>query len=109
MRKGERACNSSRYKKGLSISFERIDNNKGYSPTNCYFISKSKQNGNRRNSIMITIDNKTQCLAWWCKEFNLNRNKIKWVVESKKISYEQVIKQFIEIYKTTYHTETVIN
>lgn len=79
------------YTKGLTI--ERKDFNKGYSPDNCCFIPKSKQNGNRRNCIMIKIGNKTQCLSWWCKDLNINQSKLKWLVKSKNISYEEAIIQ----------------
>lgn len=78
------------YEKGLSI--ERKDFNGDYCPENCCFIPKSKQSGNRKNSVMVTINGKTQCLSWWCREFNINREKVRWLVQSKGITYEEAIK-----------------
>lgn len=57
------------YEKGLTI--DRIDNNGNYSPDNCRFITMGENNKNKRNTILITIDdNKTLCLKDYCKEYN---------------------------------------
>lgn len=93
------------YRKGLSI--ERIDNNKGYSPDNCCFIPKSNQSGNRRNSIIVTLNDKTQCLSWWCKEFNISREKVKWLVKRDGVTYKEAIQIILGNDKN--HTETVTN
>lgn len=52
-------------------SIERIDNNAPYSLKNCKWALKKEQSGNKRNSIMITYKDKTQCLSYWCDELNL--------------------------------------
>lgn len=46
---------SSGYKKGLGI--ERKNNNKGYSPENCEFITMEMQSRNRRTSIIVLDPN----------------------------------------------------
>lgn len=98
---------SNGYKKGLSI--ERKDFNGDYCPENCCFIPKNQQNGNRRNSIMISIEGRTQCLSWWCKELNINREKVKWLVKSKGISYEEALNVLsTNKYKDTKQTDKMI-
>ena len=62
------------YKEGLSI--ERIDNNKGYSPNNCKFISRLDQNKNRRINKYITIDGETKTISEWSRIVGINRNTI---------------------------------
>lgn len=61
---------SNGYCKGLTI--DRIDNNKGYEPSNCRLVDKKTQNRNKRNNRIITIDNETHCLSEWCEILNLN-------------------------------------
>lgn len=74
------------YSDGMTI--ERIDNEKGYSPDNCKWISKGEQTKNRRNCRLYTYNGKTQVLSEWCKELNVdykmthNRiNKLHWTFE----------------------------
>lgn len=56
------------YQYGLSI--DRIDNNKGYSPENCRWITNKEQCNNRRSNHLITYKGKTQNLKQWCDELN---------------------------------------
>lgn len=55
-----------------NLTLYRIDNNKGYSPENCRWVSTVEQANNRRNTLFITYKGKTQSLADWCRELNLN-------------------------------------
>ena len=57
---------------GPKMSIERKDITKGYSPENCTFIPLDDQSKNRSVNYMISLNNKTQCLADWCTELNLN-------------------------------------
>lgn len=63
------------YKDGLSI--DRIDNSKGYSSSNCRWVTLKEQQNNRTNNHYITYNGKTQTLAQWCEELGLCYNKIK--------------------------------
>ena len=58
------------YRDGLQI--DRIDNNKGYSPSNCRWVDRYVNNNNRRNNILFTYNNKTQSLRAWCRELNIS-------------------------------------
>lgn len=66
---------SNGYKEGLSL--DRIDNNKGYSPENCRWVSRQIQNNNTRKNKYITYKGKTQSLANWCRELGLNYDRTK--------------------------------
>jgi len=57
------------YKEGLSI--ERIDNDKGYSPSNCKLATQQEQKENMRTNRNFEIDGTTKCLGVWCKEFGI--------------------------------------
>lgn len=58
-------------------SLERIDNNRGYEPGNVRWAVTSEQNANRRNSIMVTVDGVTECLAHTARRLGLNLPRVK--------------------------------
>lgn len=58
------------YKEGLSI--DRIDNNKGYSPNNCHWVTNKENVNNRRNTKYITYKGITKPLADWCDILKIN-------------------------------------
>ncbi len=49
-------------------SLERRNNNRGYSPSNCYWATRSEQQRNRRSNRYLTADGRTQLLADWARE-----------------------------------------
>lgn len=51
------------YEDGLTI--DRIDNNKGYSPDNCRWVTQKVQMNNRRGCRFVTIDGETHSLTEW--------------------------------------------
>ena len=52
-------------------TLDRIDNNKGYSPDNCRWITNKEQCRNKRNTIKFTINNETKSLKEWCEIYNI--------------------------------------
>ena len=74
------------YKDDLTL--DRIDNNKGYSPDNCRWVTMKTQCNNTRRNHLITYKGKTQSLSAWCNELGLNYstvrarlNEYRWTVE----------------------------
>ena len=57
-------------------SIERANNDRGYSPCNCYWADRVAQNNNKRNSRFITFNGKTQTLAQWSKETGIHYNTL---------------------------------
>lgn len=57
------------YKKGLSL--DRIDNNAGYSPTNCRWADLITQANNRRDNVWYEFEGKLQTLAQICRHFSI--------------------------------------
>lgn len=53
-------------------SLDRIDNNKGYSPDNCRFVSHSKNCKNTRRNVFLTYKGKTMCINDWSKELGIS-------------------------------------
>ena len=49
-------------------TIERIDVNGDYCPENCKWVTLAEQQANRRNTVRVQINGKTQPLKYWCKE-----------------------------------------
>ena len=60
-----------------NLTIDRIDNDKGYSPDNCRWITIKEQQQTRSSCHLITFNGKTQNITQWAKEFNMSRDKLK--------------------------------
>lgn len=62
------------YADGLSI--DRIDNDLGYSPENCRYVSRTVQNNNNRRNIHITANGKTMTLPEWARILHIKQTTL---------------------------------
>ena len=53
---------------------DRIDNNKGYTPSNVRWVTQAENNRNSRRCRQVTIGDKTQPIFAWLKHFGLRRS-----------------------------------
>jgi hypothetical protein len=53
------------YNDGLSI--DRIDNDKGYSPVNCRWVTMDTQSNNRRSNVTVEYNGESHTVAEWAK------------------------------------------
>jgi len=61
---------------GSEYSLDRIDNNKGYSKSNCRWALKVTQGRNRRDNRMIEFQGETLCVAEWAEKIGCQHQKI---------------------------------
>ena len=54
-------------KKGETL--ERRDNSKGYSPENCFWANRTTQGRNKRNNLILEIDDERMPLSAWTERF----------------------------------------
>lgn len=54
------------------LSIDQIDNDKGYSPENCRWITEKKQCSNRTSNRIFTIDGVSKTLIEWCELCSIN-------------------------------------
>ena len=82
------------YKKGLQL--DRIDNNGNYEPNNCRWVTPKENSRNRRNTIVLTVDNKDYYVSDLCKMLNLKtRTVYKWIERHDKQFAENKIKNLL--------------
>ena len=58
------------------LTIDRIDNDKGYSPDNCRWMTRKKQTLNTRNNHLITIGTEIKTIDEWCAEYQINRHTV---------------------------------
>lgn len=54
------------------LQLDRIDNNKGYSPDNCRWVTRKQNSRNRSTNKLITYNNQTKILIEWAEELGIN-------------------------------------
>jgi len=64
------------------MTLERIDNNKGYEPSNCKWATRKEQANNTRRNRNITINDETKSISEWSRIFGINRFAIAWRLDS---------------------------
>lgn len=58
------------------LTIERTDNNRGYSPGNCKFITMFDQQSNKRSNVALEAEGRVQTKAQWCKELKIDRGTL---------------------------------
>jgi hypothetical protein len=64
-------------KTNRELSLERLNNNKGYSKSNCKWATRKEQCNNRRTSRFINIDGTIKTLAQWCETSDIKDSTIR--------------------------------
>lgn len=66
----------------------RKDVNGNYEPSNCQWTTLMRQENNRTNNLLLTIDERTETLADWCREYDIEYNMVQkrlkrgWCIEA---------------------------
>ena len=77
---------------GQRYTLDRIDNERGYSPENCRWVTHKENQRNKRTSRFLTFGGETLNVAAWAERFGLNRATIRsrikdgWSVEAALVT-----------------------
>ena len=63
-------------KPGPKFSLDRINNNMGYEPNNCRWVTMKEQHQNKRNNSLLTFQGKTMCVTQWAELLGINHHTI---------------------------------
>lgn len=78
-------CNG--YKNGLQL--DRVDNNAGYSPDNCRFVSPKENSRNKRNTKLLTVCGETKCVSEWCETLKVSPYTVYWWIKKRGREYAE--------------------
>lgn len=59
------------------LTLERLDNEKGYEPSNCTWVSRKEQVRNRRNTLRLTLEGETKTIGEWADLGGVSAKTIK--------------------------------
>ena len=76
-----------------NLTIDRIDNNIGYEPNNCRWVTLKKNCNNRSTCIYITHNEITLTLQEWSELLNINRDKLKDKLFNKGYSINDFINE----------------
>lgn len=74
-----------------TLTIDRIDVNKNYSPNNCKWATLKEQGRNKRNNRMIEYKGEVKCLSEWSDIFNIKSSTISKRIDKYKWSVDKAL------------------
>jgi hypothetical protein len=83
------------YQKGLTI--DRENNNDGYCPDNCRWVTDTKQANNRRNNKFLEYNGKRHTIAEWAKIMNISESALRQRIDILKWDVEKALTTLVRV------------
>lgn len=71
------------------LTIDRIDNDKGYSPDNCRWVTRAEQNNNTRRNHYITYNGETHTVKEWANILGIKPSTLRSRLNTYKWSVEE--------------------
>jgi hypothetical protein len=65
-----------------SLTLDRINNNSGYSPDNCRWVTIKEQNSNKQNSVLLTHNDITMTREAWSRALGISAKALAYRIEN---------------------------
>lgn len=60
-----------------SLTLDRINNNAGYCPDNCRWVTPKDQSRNMRKNVLLEYNSEIKCISAWAEEYNMDPSTIR--------------------------------
>ena len=74
-----------------TLTLDRIDNNKGYSPDNCRFVTKKENMNNKSNTVFLTINGEKIALMDAAKKYNIDHTVLSQRVKKLRWNHTKAV------------------
>ena len=75
------------YHKGLQL--DRINNDLGYSPYNCRWVTPKQNSRNRRSNKFLMVNGIEKCVAEWCETMPISPYTVYYWIRVKGVAYAE--------------------
>lgn len=58
------------------LTIDRINNDLGYSPENCRWVTNKEQQNNKRNNLRVNLNGENKTISEWAELYGISRNKV---------------------------------
>lgn len=83
----------------MDLSLDRIDNNKGYSPSNCRWTDRYAQNNNSSQNVIVRYNGEEKTIGELAQEYGIKYNTLYHRIVTSKWPIEKALNTKVRVHK----------